>query len=59
MRQNDIEEALGDASFMAFSSSERLDELVHRYAEFEAEIATGRRAGGHQPAARQGAHDRS
>ncbi|HVX64884.1 MAG TPA: acyl-CoA carboxylase subunit beta [Pirellulales bacterium] len=26
---------------MAFSSSERLDELAHRYAEFEAEIATG------------------
>lgn len=41
MRQVDIEEALGDASFMAFSSSERLDELAHRYAEFEAEIATG------------------
>ncbi len=41
MRQVDIEEALGDGSFMAFSSSERLDELAHRYAEFEAEIATG------------------
>lgn len=55
MRQTEIEEALGDASFMAFSSSERLDELVRRYAEFEAEIATG---GGQAAIGRQHAKGR-